>query len=356
MYTAAQHAEMAADTAAAYGVELPARPPIDWAGLKARRDAYVARLNGIYARNMDKAGIARVEGTATFTGPRTVTVALNDGGAARTLSADHVLIAVGGRPALPEIPGVEHCITSDGFFDLEAQPRRALVVGSGYIGVELAGILSAMGTETTIACRGGGVLRHGFDPLIQQTLNDELPRSGVAVCRESVVAAVARDADGTLRATLRDSAGGSRELAGLDAVLMAIGRTPVTGSLGLDAAGAAVDARGRVVVDDQQDVVGVAGLHCLGDCSTSGYELTPVAPLGGAAARRPPLRRRRRREDRVRDDPDRRLLAPADRDRRPHRARGARQVRRRGGRGPPVGVHADALRAVRARAGRRRWR
>ena len=281
MYTAAQHAEMAADTAAAYGVELPARPPIDWAGLKARRDAYVARLNGIYARNMDKAGIARVEGTATFTGPRTVTVALNDGGAARTLSADHVLIAVGGRPALPEIPGVEHCITSDGFFDLEAQPRRALVVGSGYIGVELAGILSAMGTETTIACRGGGVLRHGFDPLIQQTLNDELPRSGVAVCRESVVAAVARDADGTLRATLRDSAGGSRELAGLDAVLMAIGRTPVTGSLGLDAAGAAVDARGRVVVDDQQDVVGVAGLHCLGDCSTSGYELTPVAIAAG---------------------------------------------------------------------------
>jgi glutathione reductase (NADPH) len=131
MYTAATHFE-AAETAAGYGVKMP-QPKLDWGALVARRNAYVARLNGIYTRNLDNAGITHVEGFARFVAPRHVEV----NGVSYT--ADHVLIAVGGKPVLPDIPGAEHCISSDGFFDLEAQPEKALVVGAGYIAVELAG-------------------------------------------------------------------------------------------------------------------------------------------------------------------------------------------------------------------------
>ena len=108
------------------------------------------------------AGVTHVEGLARFVAPREVEVA------GARYSADHVLIAVGGRPATPPIPGAEYCISSDGFFDLKAQPEKALVVGAGYIAVELAGILQALGSSVSLAVRGAGVLRHGFDPLVQE--------------------------------------------------------------------------------------------------------------------------------------------------------------------------------------------
>lgn len=136
MFTAGSHVE-AAEEAAGYGVAM--HPAVDWAVLVSRRDGYVERLNGIYESNLDNDGIHHVRGRATFVGPREVRV----GG--RILSADHVLIAVGGKPALPTIPGAELCTTSDGFFDLQEQPKNVLVVGAGYIAVELAGILNALG-------------------------------------------------------------------------------------------------------------------------------------------------------------------------------------------------------------------
>eukprot|EP00966_Prymnesium_polylepis_P079819 1849865-Prymnesium_polylepis.1 len=195
MYTAAAHIESAQE-APGYGVRGGADAKVDWAALVERRNAYVARMNAIYEKNLDNAKIERVIGVASFTGPREVVAA------GRTLTADHVLIAVGGAPSPLPVPGAEHCITSDGFFELASQPKRALVVGAGYIAVELAGILNALGTATTLACRGPGVLRHGFDPMVQQVLNEELERSGVALQRHAVLDAVARQPDGSLCASL----------------------------------------------------------------------------------------------------------------------------------------------------------
>jgi glutathione reductase (NADPH) len=187
---------------------------LDWAALAAKRDAYIERLNGIYSRNLDGAGIERVVGVASFTGPREVVAA------GRTLTADHVLIAVGGSPSTLPIPGAELTISSDGFFDLRSQPRKALVVGAGYIAVEIAGILNAMGTETLLSCRGGGVLRRGFDPMVQRILNDELRRTGVGMKVETELTQVRRMPSGSLEATLSDG----DVIDGLDCVLVAIGR------------------------------------------------------------------------------------------------------------------------------------
>ena len=193
MFTAATFIE-AADEATGYGVEhAGGKPTLNWERL-VERDAYIERLNGIYARNLDGVGVERVIGTARFIGPRTVEVPQKSGddggGEARCITADHVLIAVGGAPDVPDIPGAELAITSDGFFDLKQQPKRALILGSGYIGVELAGILNALGTETSMVCRGEGVLRKGFDPLITQILNEELTRTGVTLRTESEVASL----------------------------------------------------------------------------------------------------------------------------------------------------------------------
>lgn len=307
MYTAATHFE-AAETAPGYGVTMP-HPKLDWGALVARRNAYVARLNGIYTRNLDNAGITHVEGFARFVAPRQVEV---DG---VSYTADHVLIAVGGKPVMPDIPGAEHCISSDGFFDLEAQPEKALVVGAGYIAVELAGrastapqakavsalpgavwralrlqaagttvsallplttqgpesmhpqlgcatavataspppvcpagILHTLGTKVALACRGPGVLRHGFDPLIQEVLNKEIVRSGTELLSNSQVVGVEKGPDGKLQATLSSG----KVVGALDCVLMAIGRSPVTEGMGLETTGVKLDQKGRVIVDDKQ--------------------------------------------------------------------------------------------------------
>jgi len=233
MYTAATHFE-AAETAPGYGVSMGAHPKLDWAALVVKRDAYVARLNGIYTRNLDNAGITHVEGFASFVGPKQVQVN------GKTYSADHVLIAVGGKPLMPSIPGAEHCISSDGFFDLKAQPEKALVVGAGYIAVELAGILQTLGSTISLACRGAGVLRHGFDPLIQEVLNKEIVRSGTELLTNSEVALVEKGADGKLSATLNNG----KTVTALDCVLVAIGRTPVTQGMGLETTGVQLDAKG----------------------------------------------------------------------------------------------------------------
>jgi len=272
MFTAASFIEYTEESAG-YGVEHAAAPKLNWAALVKARDAYVERLNGIYTRNLDSAGIERVVGAARFIGPREVEVA----SAGRRITADHVLIAVGGAPTMPEIPGVEHAISSNGFFELQSQPKSALVVGSGYIGVELAGILNALGTETTVLCRGGGVLRRGFDPLITEVLNDELVRTGVTLRANSAeVNALTRNAAGTLDATLASG----DVIGGFECVLFAVGRHPVTAALGLGCTGVTLDKAGRVRVDDFQ-WTGVEGLYCVGDASTSGYELTPVAIAAG---------------------------------------------------------------------------
>jgi glutathione reductase (NADPH) len=230
----------------------------DWSKLKTGRDAYVLRLNGIYERNLAKL--------------RSATEVVDDGG--ETYRAEHILIATGGRPKYPPVPGAELGITSDGFFELEKLPRRAAVVGSGYIAVELAGVLRALGTEVTLCARHDAVLRH-FDSLLGEKLLAAMRASGVEVVTRVNTRALERSADGTL--TLQAADG--RAFGGFDTVLWAVGRTPNVLDVGLESARVKLDAEGYIAVDGFQNT-STAGVYAVGDV-TGQAELTPVAIAAG---------------------------------------------------------------------------
>lgn len=266
MFNAASLAE-AAEDARGYGFDTHAGE-LDWAELKKRRDAYVTRLNGIYRKNLEVSGVQLIEGHARFAGPRAVTV----GG--DTLEADHVLIATGGKPRLPNIPGADLGITSDGFFELERKPRRVAIAGAGYIAVELAGIFNSLGSEVTLLLRRQQFLRR-FDALLRDTLMDEMSQAGVNIVSCIHLAQVERDATGCIDLVSDD---GTRH-PGYDALIWAIGRDPSTDTLGVDAAGIALDADGHVQVDEWQDT-NVKGVHAVGDV-TGKWQLTPVAIAAG---------------------------------------------------------------------------
>ena len=263
----------AVERAGDYGFAV-GHPQFDWSQLRRARDAYVERLNGIYANNVERAGISLYRGSAILQGPRSVAVQGGDGDGT-VLQGDAVVLAPGGRPRWPQIPGAEYGIDSDGFFALDEQPCRAAVVGAGYIAVELAGVLHHLGTETTLTVRRDGPLR-GFDPLLREALAETLAADGLPVKDHFVPAAVERGADGRLSLI---SEGGER-VEGLDTVIWAIGRDPNTAGLGLDAAGVAVRDDGSIPVDAYQQTA-AAGLYALGDCTGNAYPLTPVAIAAG---------------------------------------------------------------------------
>jgi glutathione reductase (NADPH) len=262
-------AELAAGLAHAphYGFEVRTGGH-DWAKLKAGRDAYVARLNGIYQRNLDKKGITSVRAAARFTSPTELVT-----GAGERYSADHVVIATGGRPRLATIPGAELALTSDGFFELESLPRRVAIVGSSYIAVEFAGVLRALGSEVSLFIRYDTVLRY-FDSLLSEKLLAALGASGVEVVAHFTASRLARVGDAvTLEAV------DGRSFAGFDTVLFAIGREPSTAGLDLANAGVACDAFGYVQVDRYQNT-SAPGIYAVGDV-TGRAELTPVAIAAG---------------------------------------------------------------------------
>jgi glutathione reductase (NADPH) len=266
MWNAAQIAHAAHD-AGHYGFDLQLHGH-DWAKLKAARDAYVARLNGIYERNLGNRKVELLRGHASFTGPHEVRVG------ERTCSARHVVIATGGRPLVPAIPGADAGITSDGFFELAARPARVAIVGSGYVAVELAGVFAALGTHTTLAIRQERVLR-SFDTMLSDGLMKIMREQGIALEIRATPRALQRDADGHLRLLTDDG----RTLGPFDALVWAIGREASTGSLGLDRAGVRLDPLGCIAVDRFQDT-NVAGVHALGDV-TGAAALTPVAIAAG---------------------------------------------------------------------------
>ena len=239
----------------------------DWGAIKIRRDAYVARLNLIYAKNIEAKGITHIPENGCFTDPHTVLA----GG--KTYHGKHIIIATGGYPARPEIPGSEQGITSDGFFELEERPERVAIVGSGYISVELAGMFHALGSEVTIFVRYDGVLRH-FDAMIREELGDALARDGIKVVSEAIPAQAGNDQNGFFLET-----GDGRTFDGFDCLLWAIGRDPNTEHLGLDKAGVDVDPDGFVLVDDFQNT-GTEHIHAIGDV-TGRAALTPVAIAAG---------------------------------------------------------------------------
>ena len=239
----------------------------DWARLVERREAYIRRLNGIYDSNLEKEGVDVVRGSARFVGPRRVRVADAE------YEADHVLVAVGGRPVRPgDIPGSDLGIDSDGFFALESLPARTAVIGSGYIAVELAGVLAALGSRTSLLFRHDTVLRD-FDEMLGPLLVEAMRGQGVDMRANSPVSRVERDGGDLLVHH------GASEPLRVDQVLWAVGRVPETASLGLEVAGIASDEQGYVPVDAFQNT-NQAGVYAVGDV-TGGPALTPVAIAAG---------------------------------------------------------------------------
>ena len=266
MWNAAQLAH-ALEDAAGYGFSVTCRGH-DWQALKTGRDAYVKRLNGIYRRNLERKSIEWVQASGRFAGPNRIVTDQGDG-----IRGDHVLIATGGYPIVPDLPGAEHGITSDGFFELEALPSRTIVIGSGYIAVELAGVLRALGSEVVQLVRYGGVLR-SFDEMLGRQLVEHMGAAGIGVVTGAVPESV-RPGDAGL--TVRTSDG--REFEGFDCLLWAIGRRPNTAALDLPGAGIATEPRGHVVVDACQNA-SVNGVYAVGDV-TGKAQLTPVAIAAG---------------------------------------------------------------------------
>ncbi|EQC27144.1 hypothetical protein SDRG_15045 [Saprolegnia diclina VS20] len=274
MFNAALHAEML-HSARAYafkGVSDIQYGAFDWAAMKAKRDAYVTWLNSMYGEGMLEDKVDLVMGAAKFVDNHTIEVN------GERYTAKHILIAVGGVPALPPIPGIEHAISSDGFFALETQPRKVAVVGAGYIAVELAGIFNALKSNTTVFCRGNQVLRT-FDPIVRDLVNTEMEHAGVQFVRESGINAIEKAGDGTL--TLQATvAGEPQSFTGFETVLFAIGRTPRTHDLGLETTDIALSTEKFIQVDAQENTT-VPNVYAIGDVTTTGWELTPVAIAAG---------------------------------------------------------------------------
>jgi glutathione reductase (NADPH) len=240
----------------------------DWRALKQQRDAYVTRLNDIYAANLARRDVTLLRGRAALQDARTVVV----GG--RSLTAPHIIIATGGRPTVPRIPGAELGITSDGFFELAERPRRVAVAGSGYIAVELAGIFAALGSATTLLSRTETVLRT-FDPMIGEAALAMLRAAGVTSITGAVPGTLGRGPDGALGGTLGDG----RSVGPFDCMLWAIGRHAVVADLGLERAGVALDAAGFIATDTYQ-ATSAPGVYAVGDV-TGRAQLTPVAIAAG---------------------------------------------------------------------------
>ncbi|XP_064366365.1 glutathione reductase, mitochondrial isoform X4 [Dromaius novaehollandiae] len=279
MWNTAVHAEFIHDHTD-YGFEV-AGSKFNWRTIKEKRDAYVRRLNEIYENNVNKAHIEIIRGYGKFTTDPEPTVEVNG----KKYTAPHILIATGGRPSVPlesEIPGASLGITSDGFFDLEELPRRSVIVGAGYIAVEMAGILSTLGSKSSLLIRHDKVLRT-FDSLISSNCTQELENAGVDVWKHALVKTVVRSPGGLLDVTVTSSMPGHKPTVGViqdvDCLLWALGRVPNTDGLCLDQVGIEVDAKGHIVVDEFQNTTR-KGIYAIGDVCGKAL-LTPVAIAAG---------------------------------------------------------------------------
>ena len=240
----------------------------DWPTLKQKRDAYIQRLNGIYDNNLDNSGVDYVQGYGCFVKPRQIQV--NDA----VYTAEHILIATGGQPWVPDLPGAELGISSDGFFDLAELPERTLVIGAGYIATELAGVLNTLGSKVTLLLRKHQLLRT-FDESLSSAVMQSMMKAGVDIKTCIQLAGLEKNADGSIGALQED--GG--HTGHFDCVIWAIGRVPNTRSLGLSKAGIETDTAGFISVDEYQNTV-VKGIKAVGDV-TGAAQLTPVAIAAG---------------------------------------------------------------------------
>jgi glutathione reductase (NADPH) len=238
----------------------------DWATLRGNKDREIARLNGIYESLLEGAGADLLKGRARIVDGHTVDV---DG---TQYSAGRILIATGGRPIVPDIPGNEYALTSNAVFSLDELPARMMVVGAGYIALELGSVLCALGVDVTLVHRGDEILR-GFDRDLRCHLHDELEAKGMRILLETRVEELSQVASGY---EARLDGGGVLET---DFPVFAIGREPNVEGLGLEEVGVELGSRGGIVVDDDF-TSSVPSIHAVGDV-TDHIQLTPVAVAEG---------------------------------------------------------------------------
>ncbi len=250
-----------------YGFSIT-REGVDWAHLVRQRNAYVEGINRWYHTYLADSNIDEIRGHARFVDAHTLEV----GG--RRYTADHIAITTGSYALVPPVEGAEHGITSDGFFALEQQPKRVAVVGSGYIAVELAGMLNAVGTGVTMFLRREHLLRQ-FDSMLRESLMEEMLNDGVNIISSAQLASVEKGGDGLL--TLHCRSG--EQHTGFDQLIWAVGRAPSSSGLALEKVDVETDANGCIRVDKFQNT-SAPGIYALGDV-TDAPQLTPVAIAAG---------------------------------------------------------------------------
>jgi len=268
MWNAASIAHALRD-AQGYGFDVMVND-FDWSALVRGRESYIQGINDWYGNYLSDSNIDWLKGAAKFVDANTLEVN------GEHYTADHIVISPGGRPMIPNIPGAEHGITSDGFFALTEQPKRVAIVGAGYIAVELAGLLNALGSEVDLLLRRQHFLA-SFDAMLRETLMEEMVNDGVNILPNINLETVERGEDGKLTLTAQ----GGHIMQGFDTLIWAIGREPLTAGLNLAAAGVEVNDNGFIPTDEFQNT-NVPGIYAVGD-ATGRAQLTPVAI---AAARR----------------------------------------------------------------------
>ena len=266
MWYGAQVAETLHRYAGEYGFDVTLNK-FDFATLKANRQAYIDRIHGSYERGFDSNGVERVYEYARFVDPHTVEVA------GERYTAPHILIATGGHPLYPNIPGSEYGITSDGFFELDEVPKRTAVIGAGYIAVEVAGVLNALGSDTHLFVRKDRPLRT-FDKDIIDVLVDEMAKSGPTLHMHANATEVVKNADDSLTISFDNE-----ETITVDCLIWAVGRAANTSGFGLEKTGVELTERGNIYSDEFENT-SVPGIYALGDV-TGKLDLTPVAVKAG---------------------------------------------------------------------------
>lgn len=266
MWYGAQVADTIKRYAGDYGFDLDLKN-FDFASLKANRQAYIERIHGSYERGFEQNGVECLYGYASFVDAHTV--AVGD----ETYTAPHILVATGGHAIIPDLPGAEYGITSDGFFELDEIPKRTAVVGAGYIAVEVAGVLQALGSETHLFVRKERPLRT-FDEEIITVLTDEMAKHGPSLHTHSIPKEVLKNADDSLTLVLENGQSYT-----IDCLIWAIGRRPNVTGFGLEKTGLELTEKGYIKTDAFENTT-VKGIYALGDVNGK-VELTPVAVKAG---------------------------------------------------------------------------
>ncbi|MGM8849046.1 glutathione-disulfide reductase [Salinicola sp. MH3R3-1] len=262
LYSYAAHFHDAFEDSAGFGWTIPQAPTFDWATLRDNKIEEIKRLNGIYSRLLDGAGVTLINGRAKVVDANAVEINGD------RITAEKILVAVGGWPWTPEFEGSEHTINSNQVFDLDSFPKRFLVLGGGYIAVEFASIFNGLGADTSLIYRGELFLR-GFDREVREFTRDEMVKKGVDLHFKTNIERI-RKVESGLEVTLT-----SGEQFEVDAVLAATGRRPHLEGLGLEALGVELNTDGTLKVNERYES-SVPSILGLGDV-TGGPELTPVA-------------------------------------------------------------------------------